>query len=76
VSALLRRALPQAVFRELPAMGHMGPVSHAHEINEMIETFLDAQPHAVMHPAAHPAMPAAGMASPSHAEAVRELGMA
>lgn len=76
VSALLRHALPRAVFRELPAVGHMGPVSHAREINEMIQTFLDAQPDLVMYPAAHQATPEAGTAAPSRAEAVRELGMA
>lgn len=43
ITAMLRRTLPQAMFRELPAMDHMGPVSHAREVNELIESFLDAQ---------------------------------
>lgn len=44
ITAMLRKTLPQALFRELPAMGHMGPVSHAREVNAVIESFLDAQP--------------------------------
>jgi pimeloyl-ACP methyl ester carboxylesterase len=43
IAALLRRWLPGAQHEVLPAMGHMGPVTHADEVNHRIVAFLQAQ---------------------------------
>jgi len=43
VAAQLRAALPQAEHMTLPGMGHMGPVTHAREVNRRIVDFLHDQ---------------------------------
>ena len=40
IAQLLRMALPLAEHEELPGMGHMGPITHAHHVNERIRQFL------------------------------------
>lgn len=40
VAELLRQALPQATHETLPAMGHMGPLTHAAVFNRRVEQFL------------------------------------
>jgi len=40
---LLGAALPQMVRYTLPAVGHMGPVTHARLVNSLIRGFVDAQ---------------------------------
>ena len=41
ISPLLRAALPDAVHEAVPGLAHMGPVTHAAEVNERIVDFLD-----------------------------------
>jgi pimeloyl-ACP methyl ester carboxylesterase len=43
VAGLLREELPHARHEALPGMGHMGPITHAQEVNRTIAQFLDAQ---------------------------------
>ncbi len=43
VAQILARALPNAEWRQLPGAGHMGPLSHAEEVNHLIQGFLSAQ---------------------------------
>lgn len=43
IAALLRVALPAAGHGTLPGMGHMGPLTHAPQVNREIVRFLDAQ---------------------------------
>jgi pimeloyl-ACP methyl ester carboxylesterase len=43
IAALLRDALPAAAHETLPALGHMGPLTHAHAFNQRVEQFLLAQ---------------------------------
>jgi len=43
VAQVLTRALPNAGWRQLSGAGHMGPVSHAEEVNQVIQGFLAAQ---------------------------------
>lgn len=43
ITELLRGALPAATHDTLPAMGHMGPLTHAHAFNQRVEQFLLAQ---------------------------------
>lgn len=40
---LLRIALPRARHLTFARMGHMGPLTHAHEVGRQIEAFLDGQ---------------------------------
>ncbi len=40
---LLGAALPQMVRYTLPAVGHMGPVTHAELVNSLVKGFVDAQ---------------------------------
>ncbi len=47
VGELLRRALPGAAHETLPALGHMGPLTHADAFNRRVEQFLLAQDHRV-----------------------------
>jgi len=42
IAQLLRGALPQAGHEVLPAMGHMGPITHADAVNQRIAAFLRA----------------------------------
>jgi pimeloyl-ACP methyl ester carboxylesterase len=41
VAKLLTRALPRVEVREFEALGHMGPVTHPHIVNEAIGQFLE-----------------------------------
>jgi len=41
ISPLLRAALPGAVHEAIPGLGHMGPLTHAAEVNGRIVDFLD-----------------------------------
>jgi pimeloyl-ACP methyl ester carboxylesterase len=43
IGELLRYAMPNAMHESLPAMGHMGPVTHAAAVNDRILRFLGAQ---------------------------------
>lgn len=43
IGELLRFAMPDAMHATLPAMGHMGPVTHAAAVSDRIARFLDAQ---------------------------------
>lgn len=43
MAALLRSLFPRARHETLDAMGHMGPVTHASEVNRRLGGFLDAQ---------------------------------
>ena len=43
IGELLRAALPRAEHALLPGMGHMGPVTHADEVNRRIAGFLQRQ---------------------------------
>ena len=43
IAALLRTALPRALHEALPGMGHMGPVTHAEQVNARIAAFLIAR---------------------------------
>ncbi|HVG04077.1 MAG TPA: alpha/beta hydrolase [Burkholderiaceae bacterium] len=43
LAALLRVELPDAEHAVLPAMGHMGPITHAQEVNHRLVEFLQAQ---------------------------------
>ena len=43
IAAALRAALPAAEHEVLPAMGHMGPITHAAEFNRRLVRFLYAQ---------------------------------
>lgn len=43
IAALLQAALPRAQHETLPRMGHMGPLTHAGEVNRRIEAFLRNQ---------------------------------
>ena len=43
IGELLRAALPRAEHALLPGMGHMGPVTHADEVNRHIAGFLQRQ---------------------------------
>lgn len=40
IGALLRRAFPHAEHAVLPGMGHMGPMTHAADVNRRIQDFL------------------------------------
>jgi pimeloyl-ACP methyl ester carboxylesterase len=40
----LAQTLPHATLRVFPSMGHMGPITHAHEINEAIAAFIESVP--------------------------------
>ena len=42
LAELLRLALPHARHEVLPGMGHMGPITHAAEVNRRIVEFLHA----------------------------------
>lgn len=42
IAEVLRRTLPKAHHAVLQAMGHMGPMTHAAEVNRRIAQFLDA----------------------------------
>ena len=42
IGELLRTALPAARHEELPGMGHMGPITHAPDVNRRIAEFLHA----------------------------------
>jgi pimeloyl-ACP methyl ester carboxylesterase len=56
VAQLLRMQLPLAEHRELPGLGHMGPITHAAQVNRSIQNFLyaHASRHAVLHSTAMP----------------------
>ena len=41
LASLLAMTLPRAMHLRLEGMGHLGPVSHAHTVNELIHTHLD-----------------------------------
>jgi pimeloyl-ACP methyl ester carboxylesterase len=43
IADLLDHALPFAAHESLPRMGHMGPITHAAEVNQRIDRFLQAQ---------------------------------
>jgi pimeloyl-ACP methyl ester carboxylesterase len=43
IAQLLRVALPLALHDELPAMGHLGPITHAHTVNERIRQFIQPE---------------------------------
>jgi pimeloyl-ACP methyl ester carboxylesterase len=43
ITEVLQLALPRAQHALLPAMGHMGPITHASEVNRALVEFLDAQ---------------------------------
>lgn len=43
VAQILTRALPGAEWRQLPGAGHVGLVSHAEEVNHLIQGFLAVQ---------------------------------
>ena len=49
IAELLRLSLPHAKHEVLPAMGHMGPITHATEFNRRVVEFLHA--HALPHSA-------------------------
>jgi pimeloyl-ACP methyl ester carboxylesterase len=51
IAALLRDALPAAGHETLPALAHMGPLTHAHAFNQRVEQFLLAQHRRVAVPA-------------------------
>jgi len=40
VARLLESVLPNADFRELKGLGHMAPITHPNEINELVEEFV------------------------------------
>ncbi|HUG24465.1 alpha/beta fold hydrolase [Piscinibacter sp.] len=40
IGELLEAAWPHAAHRRLPALGHMGPLTHAHDVNPVITDFL------------------------------------
>ena len=42
IGEILRAALPTARHEVLPAMGHMGPITHAEDVNRRISDFLEA----------------------------------
>ena len=56
VAQLLRMALPLAEHQEMPGLGHMGPITHAVEVNRRVQQFLDAQTarHSILHSTATP----------------------
>ena len=43
IAEVLQLALPHAQHALLPGMGHMGPITHASEVNRALVEFLDAQ---------------------------------
>ena len=43
IAELLRLTLPHAKHEVLPAMGHMGPITHATEVNQRVVEFLQVQ---------------------------------
>lgn len=43
IAEILGDALPLAAHESLPQMGHMGPLTHAAEVNQRIDRFLQAQ---------------------------------
>jgi pimeloyl-ACP methyl ester carboxylesterase len=43
ITEILGQALPLAVREVMPQMGHMGPITHAAEVNQRIDRFLQAQ---------------------------------
>jgi pimeloyl-ACP methyl ester carboxylesterase len=47
ISELLQRELPWASTHRFPAMGHMGPITHADIVNERIAAFIQRQPRAL-----------------------------
>ena len=40
IAQILRRALPRATHEKLPGMGHLGPVTHAADVNRRIVAFI------------------------------------
>ena len=56
IAQLLRMAMPLAEHQEMPGLGHMGPITHAGEVNRRIQQFLDAQTarHSILHSTATP----------------------
>ncbi len=40
IANLLAAVMPRATLRELGGMGHMGPITHAYEVNALIRSFL------------------------------------
>ena len=40
IGAILGRELPRARVMSLAGMGHMGPITHAGQVNQLIERFL------------------------------------
>jgi pimeloyl-ACP methyl ester carboxylesterase len=45
VAELLRALLPDAQHATLPGIGHMGPVTHPHEVNALVQRFLASAAH-------------------------------
>ncbi|MGH6611402.1 MAG: alpha/beta fold hydrolase, partial [Burkholderiaceae bacterium] len=43
VAEVFHRAVPHCRQEVLPAMGHIGPITHANEVNQRLLTFLQAQ---------------------------------
>jgi pimeloyl-ACP methyl ester carboxylesterase len=43
VARLLTVALPRVEIREFDGLGHMGPITHSHQVNEVIAEFLGRQ---------------------------------
>jgi len=43
IAEILRHALPLAAHEVMPQMGHMGPITHATDVNQRIDRFLQAQ---------------------------------
>ena len=43
IGELLALAMPQAMHRRVPEAGHMGPLTHAAEVNAQLGAFLDWQ---------------------------------
>lgn len=43
IAEILGQTLPLAAHESLPLMGHMGPITHAAEVNQRIDRFLQAQ---------------------------------
>jgi pimeloyl-ACP methyl ester carboxylesterase len=47
VAAMVAAALPQVQRAQVDGAGHMGPVTHAAEVNELIAAFVAATPHSI-----------------------------
>ena len=50
IAQLLQALMPAAQHVQLPGMGHMGPVTHAAAVNDLLAAFLDLHAHSACGP--------------------------